>query len=40
VPALGRRVIYDTLSDYEVNFSWIEVQAQHAFIRDELSKGR
>jgi dienelactone hydrolase len=41
VPAAGRDVIRKTLRDAGVVFSWYEVAwAQHAFIRDELSKGR
>lgn len=41
VPAEGRDVIRKALRDAGVVFSWYEVAwAQHAFIRDELSKGR
>lgn len=41
VPAEGRDLIRKTLRDSGVNFSWYEpAGAQHAFIRDELSKGR
>jgi carboxymethylenebutenolidase len=40
VPAQGRRVIYDTMAGANADFAWMEVNAQHAFIRDELSKGR
>ncbi|KAG9005465.1 hypothetical protein FRB94_001550 [Tulasnella sp. JGI-2019a] len=40
VPRAGRDVIRKTLEDNNVIFSWMEVQAQHAFIRDESSKGR
>jgi len=41
VPAEGRDVIRKTLREKGVVFSWYEVAwAQHAFIRDELSKGR
>jgi carboxymethylenebutenolidase len=41
VPPEGRDVIRKTLRDAGVVFSWYEVAwAQHAFIRDELSKGR
>ncbi|KAJ3234749.1 hypothetical protein HDU78_005684 [Chytriomyces hyalinus] len=40
VPLQGRRKIYDALSDAKVDFGWLELPAQHAFIRDELSKGR
>lgn len=41
VPPDGRDKIRKTLRDNGVVFSWYEVAgAQHAFIRDELSKGR
>lgn len=41
VPAEGRDKIRKTLHDAGVEFSFYEVHAaQHAFIRDELSKGR
>ncbi|KIV93109.1 hypothetical protein PV10_04349 [Exophiala mesophila] len=41
VPPEGRDLIRKTLHDIGVNFSFYEVSgAQHAFIRDELSKGR
>ncbi|PBP19436.1 dienelactone hydrolase family protein [Diplocarpon rosae] len=41
VPAAGRDLIRTTLREKGVLFSWYEVAgAQHAFIRDELSKGR
>jgi carboxymethylenebutenolidase len=41
VPPDGRDKIRRTLRDKGVLFSWYEVAwAQHAFIRDELSKGR
>jgi dienelactone hydrolase len=41
VPAEGRDLIRQTLHQAGVEFSWYEVAgAQHAFIRDELSKGR
>ncbi|CAE6445401.1 unnamed protein product [Rhizoctonia solani] len=40
VPRAGRDLIRKTLEDANVTFSWLEVQAQHAFIRDEQSKGR
>lgn len=41
VPPDGRDKIRKTLRDKGVIFSWYEVAwAQHAFIRDELSKGR
>ncbi|KAF2436382.1 alpha/beta-hydrolase [Tothia fuscella] len=41
VPPAGRDLIRKTLHDAGVTFSFYEVaHAQHAFIRDELSKGR
>lgn len=41
VPRAGRDLIRKTLDDAGVAFSWYEAaHAQHAFIRDELSKGR
>jgi len=40
VPRAGRDLIRSTLEDANVTASFFEVQAQHAFIRDEHSKGR
>ncbi|KAH9982489.1 dienelactone hydrolase [Lactifluus volemus] len=40
VPRSGRDLIRKTLEDASVPLSFLEVQAQHAFIRDESSKGR
>ncbi|KAH9946662.1 dienelactone hydrolase [Amylocystis lapponica] len=40
VPRAGRDLIRKTLEDADVTTSFLEVQAQHAFIRDESSKGR
>lgn len=41
VPPKGRDLIRQTLRDNKVNFSFFEIAgAQHAFIRDEYSKGR
>ncbi|KAF9460850.1 dienelactone hydrolase [Collybia nuda] len=40
VPRVGRDLIRSTLEDAQVTSSFVEVQAQHAFIRDEHSKGR
>jgi carboxymethylenebutenolidase len=40
VPLEGRRIIKDRLESENITFSWVELQAQHAFIRDEFSKGR
>ncbi|KAK8850479.1 hypothetical protein IAR55_004397 [Kwoniella newhampshirensis] len=36
----GRSLIRDTLDEAGIAFTFLEVQAQHAFIRDESSKGR
>jgi carboxymethylenebutenolidase len=35
VPLEGRKKIHDTLSQKDVNFTWHEFNAQHAFLRDE-----
>jgi len=35
IPPEGRAKIYQQLSSKQVNFSWFEVNAQHAFMRDE-----
>jgi len=40
VPRAGRDVIRKVLEDASVPVSFLEVHAQHAFIRDESSKGR
>ncbi|KAF9069078.1 dienelactone hydrolase [Rhodocollybia butyracea] len=40
VPRAGRDLIRTALEDANVTTSFLEVQAQHAFIRDESSKGR
>lgn len=41
VPPAGRDLIRKTLTEKNVTFSFYEIAwAQHAFIRDELSKGR
>lgn len=40
VPPEGRSLIRDTLSRTSTRLSFLELQANHAFIRDELSKGR
>lgn len=40
VPRPGRDLIRTVVEDANVTCSFIEVQAQHAFIRDEHSKGR
>ncbi|ETW01739.1 hypothetical protein H310_06344, partial [Aphanomyces invadans] len=40
VPRQGRRLIYDALAQAKVDFAWMELKADHAFIRDESSKGR
>ncbi|KAH8120352.1 dienelactone hydrolase [Phellopilus nigrolimitatus] len=40
VPREGRDIIRKSLEDANVTASFLEVQAQHAFIRDDASKGR
>jgi carboxymethylenebutenolidase len=35
VPAAGRRAVYDALTEAGVLFSWLELNAEHAFMRDE-----
>ena len=35
IPGEGRALIYQTLSDAGINFTWHEFNAAHAFIRDE-----
>lgn len=40
IPRAGRELIHKTLEDAHVKFAWVEVNAEHAFIRDESSKGR
>lgn len=35
VPAEGRRIIYDAMTEAGVNFTWHEFNGQHAFMRDE-----
>ena len=35
IPADGRRIIYDALTEADVNFTWHEFNGQHAFMRDE-----
>ncbi|KAF8642387.1 hypothetical protein AX16_009655 [Volvariella volvacea WC 439] len=40
VPREGRDLIRKSLEDAGIAVSFLEVQAQHAFIRDESSKGR
>ncbi|WP_076540545.1 dienelactone hydrolase family protein [Shewanella sp. UCD-KL21] len=35
VSKAGRKVIYHKLEQLDANFSWLEVNAQHAFMRDE-----
>eukprot|EP00123_Amoebidium_parasiticum_P019947 comp38372_c0_seq1/m.47352 comp38372_c0_seq1/g.47352 ORF comp38372_c0_seq1/g.47352 comp38372_c0_seq1/m.47352 type:complete len:271 (-) comp38372_c0_seq1:155-967(-) len=39
-PRAGIREIKDTLEDNNVDFAWCELNARHAFLRDESSKGR
>ncbi|KII93519.1 hypothetical protein PLICRDRAFT_171262 [Plicaturopsis crispa FD-325 SS-3] len=40
VPREGRDLIRKTLDDAGVTSTFLEVQAQHAFVRDDASKGR
>jgi carboxymethylenebutenolidase len=35
VPREGRALIYDTMTDAGIHFTWHELNAAHAFIRDE-----
>lgn len=35
IPAEGRRLIYDTLTESDVSFTWHEFNGEHAFMRDE-----
>lgn len=35
IPREGRRLVYDTLTDAGVDFTWHEFNGQHAFLRDE-----
>jgi carboxymethylenebutenolidase len=35
IPPEGRALIYKTLSEFNVNFTWHEFNGQHAFMRDE-----
>jgi len=35
IPREGRREVYEAVSDAGVNFSWLEVNGAHAFLRDE-----
>ncbi|MDZ4852988.1 MAG: dienelactone hydrolase family protein [Pirellulaceae bacterium] len=35
IPAEGRRLIYDAMTQANVNFSWHELNGEHAFLRDE-----
>ncbi|MFQ3235191.1 MAG: carboxymethylenebutenolidase [Paraglaciecola sp.] len=35
VPAAGRALIQQTMNDHNLNFTWHELNAQHAFMRDE-----
>jgi carboxymethylenebutenolidase len=38
IPVEGRRKIHDALAQRNVDFTWLEVNAQHAFLRDEGSR--
>ncbi len=35
IPAEGRALVYQTLTDHKINFTWHEFNGQHAFMRDE-----
>jgi carboxymethylenebutenolidase len=35
IPAAGRALVYQTLSENNINFTWHEFNGQHAFMRDE-----
>lgn len=35
IPLEGRRVIYDAMTEANVNFTWHEFNGEHAFLRDE-----
>ncbi len=35
IPADGRRIIYDAMTDAGTSFTWHEFNGQHAFMRDE-----
>jgi len=35
IPSEGRALIYQTMTDADVKFTWHEFNAQHAFMRDE-----
>lgn len=35
IPAEGRALVYKTLSENNINFTWHEFNGQHAFMRDE-----
>lgn len=35
IPLEGRRLVHTAMSDADVNFTWHEVNGQHAFVRDE-----
>jgi carboxymethylenebutenolidase len=35
IPREGRRLVYDAMTDANINFTWHEFNAQHAFMRDE-----
>ena len=35
IPREGRRMVYEAISDAELNFQWAEFNGAHAFLRDE-----
>ena len=40
VPQEGRKIIYDALAAAETSFEWLELNGEHAFMRDEGHRGR
>jgi carboxymethylenebutenolidase len=35
IPREGRQLIYNAMTDTQINFTWHEFNGQHAFMRDE-----
>lgn len=35
IPRAGRQIVYNAMTDAELNFTWHEFNGQHAFMRDE-----
>ena len=40
IPLEGRRIIYDAMTQAGTSFTWHEFNGEHAFMRDEGSRGR